>query len=77
MVCQNRDKVIGKLREGLEKLENKFFKMRDGLIYRKTKDKKLLFYVPESMKNNVIRTCHDKRGHIGLDYVMKNIQQVY
>lgn len=64
-ICQDHDDNIGKLREELEKSENKLFEMRD------------LFYVPESMENNVIHTCHDELGHIGLDRVIENIQRVY
>lgn len=46
----------------------------NGLIYRM---KKLLFYVPHSMVNNVIRTCRDDLGHVGLFKVVNNISKVY
>lgn len=47
-----------------------------GFIYRKDKNKKLLFYVPRSMESNVIRTCHDDIGHIGVDKIVGNITKL-
>lgn len=44
---------------------------------RKDKNKKLLFYVPRSMEANVIRTCHDDLGHVGIDKAINNIAKVY
>lgn len=55
----------------------KFYELRDGLVYRKDKTKKLLFYVPESMENNVIRTGHDDLGHLGVEKVFGNLTKVY
>lgn len=60
----------------LESKENKFYELRDGLIYRKAKNK-LLFYVPTCMETNVIRSCHDDMGHISIDKVTENINRVY
>ena len=76
-ICQDRDEEICKIREKLERTEMKFFELRDGLVYRKDKMKKLLFYVPHSMENNVIRTCHDDLGHVGLDKVINNVTKIY
>lgn len=33
--------------------------------------------MPQSMENNVIRTCHDDLGHVGLDKVFTNIIKIY
>lgn len=76
-VCQDRDDEILKIREKLEKGDLKCYELRDGLVYRKDKNKKLLFYVPRSMESNVIRTCHDDIGHVGVDKVVGNIIKVY
>lgn len=46
-------------------------------MYRKDRNKKLLFYIPRSMESNVIRTCHDDLGHVGIDKVIENITRVY
>ncbi|XP_043263615.1 uncharacterized protein LOC122403885 [Colletes gigas] len=76
-VCQNKDPEIGKIRDQLEKGELKQFELRDGLVYRKDRTKKLLFYVPRSMEDNVIRTCHDDLGHVGQDKVVSNLGKLY
>ncbi|XP_011859156.1 PREDICTED: uncharacterized protein K02A2.6-like [Vollenhovia emeryi] len=76
-ICQDRDTDILRIRDQLEKSEMKYYELRDGLVYRKDKNKKLLFYVPRSMEPNVIRTCHDDIGHVGIDKVIKSIVTVY
>jgi len=76
-VCQDRDEEILNIRNELGNGEVKYYELRDGLVYRKDKNKKLLFYVPRSMESNVIRTCHDDLGHVGIDKVIENITSVY
>jgi len=75
-IKQNQDDTIRKIRNELEHTESKFFELRNGLIYRKAKNK-LLFYVPSNMENNVIRSCHDDFGHVGIDKVYENINRTY
>ena len=53
-IRQDCDAEICKIRDRLEENEDRFFELRDGLVYRKHK-RGLLFYVPESMESNVIR----------------------
>lgn len=74
---QCQDPAISELRDELEVRENKFYELRDGLVYRKAKKDKLLFYVPACLENNVIRACHDDLGHLGVDKVVDNISRVY
>lgn len=74
---QNQDQEICKIRDKLERSEDKLYELRDGLVYRKINKHRLLFYVPEVMENNVIRTCHDDLGHVGIKKVITNIMQVY
>lgn len=76
-ICQDRDEEILKIRDKLEKGDVKYYELRDSLIYRKNKNKKLLFYVPRSMESNVIRTCHDDIGHVDIDKVVGNMTNVY
>lgn len=76
IIKQNQDENILKLRNELELKEHKFYELRDGLVYKKAKNK-LLFYVPSCMETNVIRSCHDNIGHIGVDKVLENICRVY
>ncbi|KAK9721588.1 RNase H-like domain found in reverse transcriptase [Popillia japonica] len=61
-VTQNLDPVIKELKIGLQISENKSFELRNGVVYKKVKDK-ILFYVPEVMENQVIQNCHDNLGH--------------
>ncbi|XP_011687110.1 PREDICTED: uncharacterized protein LOC105449550 [Wasmannia auropunctata] len=72
-VCQDRDKEISEIRDKLEKGDIKYYELRKGLVYRKDKNKKLLFYVPQSMEANVIRTCHDDLGHVRIDKMIKHV----
>jgi len=76
-ICQDRDPEILKIREELKKGEVRYYELRDGLVYRKDNNKKLLFFVPRSMETNVIRTCHDDIGHVGVDKTVSNISKVY
>ena len=76
-IKQDRDPDIREIREVLETGEDKFYELRDGLVYRKIKNRELLFYVPLSMEDNVIRTCHDDIGHVGVGKVVENISRVY
>lgn len=76
-VKQDKDEVMQQLRTQLENAESKYFELRDGLVYRKNKNNKLLFYVPECLENNIIRTCHDDIGHVGIGKVIENIMRVY
>lgn len=75
-VSQDRDPVIVELKKRLENEENEFYEMRNGLLYRKSKDK-VLFVVPFSMRTNVIRTCHDDVGHVGIDKTVELIKRFY
>lgn len=76
-VKQSQDNTIRELRNQLEISENKFYELRDGLVYRKVGNNKLLFYVPACLESNVIRTCHDDLGHLGVDKVVENITRIY
>jgi len=75
-VSQNRDPKIKKLREMLEKSEDKYYEMRNGLIYRK-KDSKLRFYIPGKMEGHVLRKYHDELGHFGLEKTYNVIEKTY
>lgn len=75
-VKQNIDNEIVKIRDTLQVKEDKHFELREGLVYRKEKGK-LLFYVPQCMENNVIRSCHDDMAHVGFEKVIENIKRVY
>ena len=52
------------MRKKLQNAENKLYKIRNGLIYRQ-RDGDTLFYVPEGIVSDVIKTYHDEMGHFG------------
>lgn len=76
-VKQDKDMTIQQIREQLEAQEDRYFELRDGLVYRKAKNGKLLFYVPECLENNIMRTCYDDIGHVGVEKVIENVTRVY
>jgi len=65
-IKQSTDPEIMNIRIKLENSDIPFYELRNGLVYR-TVGKKLLFYVPSEMIDNVIRTRHDNMGHVGAD----------
>jgi len=75
-VRQTTDDEIVHIKNELLTSDNKFYELRNGLVYRK-ENKHIRFYVPKSMENNVIRTCHDDLAHVGLPKVIENISRVY
>lgn len=75
-IRQNTDNEIVKIRDELLRKDSKLFELRNGLVYRK-ENKNVKFYVPKSMESNVIRTCHDDMGHVGVLKVIENIARVY
>jgi len=48
-----------------KRVTQKYYELRDDLVYKKLDKNSLLFYILEWIKNNVIRTCHDDLGHCG------------
>lgn len=57
-------------------MELPLYELRQGLVFRKYNNR-LLFYVPKSMRSNVIRTCHDEVGHVGHDKTFELITRSY
>jgi len=45
--------MIKKLKTLLEKTNLKLFEMRNGIVYRKTNDERILFYVPVEMDDHL------------------------
>lgn len=67
---------IKKIVKMLESSEHKLYELRNGLVYRKSNGR-LLFYVPSDMCSNVIRSCHDDMGHVGINRTTENIKRTY
>lgn len=64
---QNRDPTIKRLKEVLESSESAPYEMHNGIIYRRNKLGRLLFYVPKEMEQQLIHHIHEKIGHFGSD----------
>jgi hypothetical protein len=75
-ISQSLDDAIKNLKLKLEQADNPLFELRNGLVYRKSKDQ-ILFYVPSLMENQVIFNAHDKLGHVGVDKTFKYITRTY
>lgn len=75
-IRQYQDSKINKIREELEKTESKDFEINNNLVYKK-ENRRLLFYVPNTMELNVIRSCHDDLGHVGIDKCINAIKELY
>lgn len=75
-ILQDLDVNIKSLKETLSEGEHKLFELNNGLVYRKVGNK-LLFYVPESMEDNVIRANHEQVGHQGVSKTHEFLSRVY
>lgn len=75
-ILQNQDPQVCNIREQLQHSESKFYELNNGLVYRKLGDK-LLFYVPSSMEENVIRANHEEIGHQGINKTLEYISRIY
>ncbi|GJQ88177.1 hypothetical protein Trydic_g13175 [Trypoxylus dichotomus] len=65
---------IKEIKEQLLIKEMPFYKLKNGMVFRKGK-KKLTFYVPEEMEQNVIRTAHEDTAHLGVEKVTEYIRE--
>lgn len=52
------------------------YEMRNEILYRKTNDGRILFYVPKDMENHVPHKYHNEWGHIGRDKMMEAISKI-
>lgn len=75
-ISQSQDPEIKNLQSKLESAEDKWFEMRNGIIYRK-REGKLLFVVPSSMESHILYKYHDELGHTGVDKVCEMISKNY
>lgn len=71
---QHADHQLRDIASSLENTERDDYVLVEGLVYRKCKDKKPRFVVPESMVSNIIRVYHDQCAHCGPE---KTVQGIY
>jgi hypothetical protein len=62
---QNRDPIIKRLKNALESSESPPYEMHNGIVYKRNRDDRLLFYVPKEMEQQLIHHMHEKIGHFG------------
>lgn len=74
---QHTDETVRNIKQKLNKTndEDSFYTIHDSLLYRK-KGEKLLFYVPISLEDNVIRKFHEI-GHVGINRTVEQITRSY
>ena len=77
IICQNKDGKLSSLKKELEKKQNKFYEMRNGVIYKKSNNGSLLFCVPEAMEISILNKYHDEIGHVGIDKTTDLISKSY
>lgn len=64
IISQAKDKILIGIRVLLDKGENEFYEIRNGVVYRKCNDN-LMFYVPEAMEEHVLFKYYNEIGHVG------------
>lgn len=73
---QLQDPRVQATASNLETEENKDFQLVDGLVFRKYRDK-LLFVVPDSLIQNIIRIYHDNMSHCSIEKTVQGILSNY
>lgn len=75
-LSQDRDTTIRELKELLQKTEDPYFELRNGIVFRKHNGE-LLFYVPRVMETHVLHRYHDQMGHFAVERTYDNIIKSY
>lgn len=67
--AQARDPALLALKQKLEETPSApsaLHELRDGLVCRRDRNRKLYFCVPQEMETELIRSVHEKIGHLGI-----------
>jgi len=75
-LCQTLDPTIRGIREKLEKSEDRYYEMRERLVYKKW-GQKFLFYVPHDMEYEIMHRHHNELGHFATEKTCEIIMQSY
>jgi hypothetical protein len=76
-IAQNRDSNAMGLKSKLEAMEVPDYDLIDGLLFKKSAEGKLQFYVPVDMEDNIIRITHEKIGHQSVGKTLDQIKLSY
>ena len=71
------DDPISKLRNELEETNHPKYELLDGTVYKKGRGGMLLFYVPGALREEVVRTVHEKCGHFGITKTLDYLNKYY
>lgn len=75
-LAQSRDDKLKELKKELQKADDAYFEMRNGIIFRKHNNN-LLFYVPQAMESHILFKYHDQLGYLGIEKTMYTIIESY
>lgn len=76
-LTQNRDPVIAQLKDTLTTIDSTVYEMIDGIVYKRGRDGRRLFFVPQEMEQPLIRQVHERLGHFSLDKCYERIKARY
>lgn len=73
-IAQEQDSKLKNIKQILVTSTFPNFMLLDGILFRKDNGKNLLV-VPKNMIDNILRICHDNRGHIGIEKTIVEIKK--
>ena len=76
-VTQTRDDNIRNIRTKLETGDLEGYVMEKGLVFRLALSGRKQLYVPTELEENIMRSIHEKYGHVGIGKCMDRIQKCY
>ncbi|XP_055839911.1 uncharacterized protein K02A2.6-like [Episyrphus balteatus] len=76
-VTQERDTIIRSIREKLEKGEVPGYFLENGLVFRVGLQNSHQLYVPKELEDNIMRSIHEKCGHLGIDKCANQLLKNY
>lgn len=76
-VTQSRDPIITALRDRLETGPVPKFKLQEGLVFHVPENGQPQLYIPTEMVDNVIRSVHEKIGHLAVDKTVDKLKRHY
>jgi len=72
-----RDEVISKIRDELAEGSVKLFVLIDGVVYHEDTNQNRTLYVPSSIRDDLIKLSHEKRGHLAAENCYNNMKSKY
>ena len=76
-VTQTRDDNIRNIRTKLETGDLEGYVIENGLVFRLAASGSKQLYVPAELEENIMRSIHEKYGHVGIGNSMHRNQRCY